>query len=185
MDLEAVESALRTALHQAGASGLSELLQYAAPAPRQRQLPCPCGHQAQYQALRSKPLLTVLGPARVSRPYYLCSQCHHGQFPADVELDIENTEFSPGVRRMQAAVGQEVPFDPASSSPACSGRFAEPTPSSPSAAATSTAGSRTTGRPAVRPDLHFYVFYVARPGCSTVSTFSVVIQPSSTVVCVL
>jgi Uncharacterised protein family (UPF0236) len=111
MDLEAVESAFRTALHQAGASGLSELLQYEAPAPQQRQLPCPCGHHAQYQALRSKPVLTVLGPARVSRPYYLCSQCHHGQFPADVELDIKNTEFSPGVRRMQAAVGQEVPFD--------------------------------------------------------------------------
>src|SRR5208282_1844596 len=30
--------------------------------------------------------------------------------PADVELDIENTEFSPGVRRMQALVGQQVPF---------------------------------------------------------------------------
>jgi hypothetical protein len=29
----------------------------------------------------------------------------------DVELDIENTEFSPGVRRMQAIVGQEAPFD--------------------------------------------------------------------------
>jgi hypothetical protein len=36
---------------------------------------------------------------------------HHGQFPADVELDIVNTEFSPGVRRMQALVGQEAPFD--------------------------------------------------------------------------
>ena len=33
-----------------------------------------------------------------------------GQFPADVELDIEDTELSPGVRRMQAVVGQEAPF---------------------------------------------------------------------------
>ena len=111
MDLEAVENAFRTALHQAGASGLSELLQYPAPAPQQHQLPCPCGHHAQYQALRSKPLLTVLGRARVSRPYYLCSRCHHGQFPADVELDIQNTELSPGVCRMLAAVGQGAPFD--------------------------------------------------------------------------
>ena len=31
--------------------------------------------------------------------------------PADVELDIENTEVSPGVRRMQAVVGQASPFD--------------------------------------------------------------------------
>jgi hypothetical protein len=36
---------------------------------------------------------------------------HHGHFPADVERDIENTEFSPGVRRMQAMVGQGGPFD--------------------------------------------------------------------------
>jgi hypothetical protein len=28
-----------------------------------------------------------------------------------VELDIENTEFSPGVRRLQAVVGQDAPFD--------------------------------------------------------------------------
>jgi hypothetical protein len=47
----------------------------------------------------------------VSRPYYVCQQCHAGQFPADIELDIESTEFSPGVRRMQAVVGQEAPFD--------------------------------------------------------------------------
>ena len=111
MDLEAVENAFRSALHQAGAAGLSELLEYPAPAPQQRRLPCPCGSQAQYQTLRSKPVLTVLGPARVSRPYYLCSQCHHGQFPADTELDIQDTEVSPGVRRMMALVGQEAPFE--------------------------------------------------------------------------
>ena len=111
MDLEAVENAFRSALHQAGAAGLSELLEYPAPVGQQRQLPCPCGQHAQYQALRSKPVLTVLGPARVSRPYYLCAQCHQGQFPADAELDIEQTEISPGVRRMMAMVGQQAPFD--------------------------------------------------------------------------
>jgi len=110
-DLEAIESAMRAALHQAGAVALSELLQFAAPGADQRQLPCRCGHHAQYQEVRSKPVLTIVGPVRLSRPYYLCSRCHVGQFPVDVELDIENTEFSPGVRRMQALVGQQVPFD--------------------------------------------------------------------------
>ena len=47
----------------------------------------------------------------VSRPYYLCGHCHRGQFPADAELDIAQTEYSPGVRRMQAVVGQQAPFD--------------------------------------------------------------------------
>ncbi|MGA7919477.1 MAG: ISKra4 family transposase [Candidatus Acidiferrales bacterium] len=110
-DLEAVESALRAALHQAGAAALTELLQFEAPAAEQRQLSCGCGHHTQYQEIRCKPILTMVGPVRISRPYYLCSRCHAGQFPVDVELDIENTEFSPGVRRMQALVGQETPFD--------------------------------------------------------------------------
>jgi len=109
-DLEAVENTLRSALHQAGAVALSELLQYETPAPDQRQLPCPCGHHAQYEELRSKSVLTVVGQVRISRPYYLCSQCHQGQFPADVELDVRNTELSPGVRRMLAVVGAAVPF---------------------------------------------------------------------------
>ena len=102
---------VRSALHQAGAAALTKLLQFPAPADDQRRLPCRCGHWAHYRGLRSKPLLTAVGPAEVSRPYYLCRHCHTGQFPADAELDIEDTEFSPRVRRMQAAVGQEIPFE--------------------------------------------------------------------------
>jgi hypothetical protein len=111
LDLEAVEMLVRSALHQAGAAALTELLQFPAPAAEQRRLRCHCGHSASYRGLRSKPVLTAVGPVEVSRPYYLCSHCHTGQFPADAELDIEDTEFSPGVRRMQATVGQEVPFE--------------------------------------------------------------------------
>jgi hypothetical protein len=111
LDLEAIEVAVRSAMHQAGAAALTELLHFPIPAAGQRTLPCSCGQQTGYRELRSKQVLTVVGPVEVSRPYYLCSHCHTGQFPADLELDIENTEFSPGVRRMQAVVGQEAPFD--------------------------------------------------------------------------
>jgi len=103
--------AVRSAMHQAGAAALTELLQFPVPVADRRTLACSCGQQASYRGLRSKPVLTAVGQVKVSRPYYLCSHCHAGQFPADVELDIENTEFSPGVRRMQAVVGQETPFD--------------------------------------------------------------------------
>ena len=111
LDLEAIEMAMRSALHQAGAAALSELLCFAAPTAEQHTLPCGCGQQAHYRELRSKTILTAVGKVKVSRPYYLCPHCHNGQFPADVELDIQDTEFSPGVRRMQAVVGQEAPFD--------------------------------------------------------------------------
>jgi hypothetical protein len=103
--------AVRSAMHHAGATALSELLQFPAPASEQRTLPCACGHRAHYRELRSKPVLTAVGKVQVSRPYYLCPHCHAGQFPTDAELDIENADFSPGVRRMQAMVGQDAPFD--------------------------------------------------------------------------
>jgi hypothetical protein len=109
IDLEAIEMAVRSAMHRAGAAALTELLQFPAPAAGQRTAACPCGHQAHYRELRSKPILSAVGRVEVSRPYYLCWHCHTGQFSADVELDIENTEFSPGVRRMHAVVGQGLP----------------------------------------------------------------------------
>jgi hypothetical protein len=111
MDLEATEMVVRSGMHQAGAALLTRLLCLACPAADRRTIPCGCGSQAHYRELRSKSLLTAVGQVEVLRPYYLCPHCHEGQFPADVELDIENTEFSPGVRRMQAMVGQEAPFD--------------------------------------------------------------------------
>ncbi len=111
LDLEAVEMAVRSSMHQAGAAVLDQLLEFDPPSWEQRQLPCACGHTARYVELRSKSVLTAVGTAECVRPYYLCEHCHRGQFPLDLELDIENTELSPGVRRMLAAVGQEGPFE--------------------------------------------------------------------------
>jgi hypothetical protein len=110
LDLEAVEMAVRCSVHQAGSAVLSQLLEFDPPISEHRQLPCSCGHTARYVELRSKPVLTAVGKAECLRPYYLCEHCHRGQFPVDVQLDIENTELSPGVRRMLAAVGHEAPF---------------------------------------------------------------------------
>lgn len=98
-------------MHQVGASALTQLLQFDPPGPEERELPCPCGHTAKYLGLRSKPVLTAVGQAQCLRPYYLCEDCHQGQFPVDVDLDIADTELSPGVRRMMAVVGHEAAFD--------------------------------------------------------------------------
>ena len=106
---------VRSAMHHAGATALTELLRFTAPPADQHTIACGCGQQAHYRELRSKPVLTVVGEVEVCRPYYLCPHCHSGQFPADIELDIENSELSPGVRRMQAVVGQGAPFDQAAS----------------------------------------------------------------------
>jgi Uncharacterised protein family (UPF0236) len=102
---------VRSAMHRAGATALTELLRFPVPDSDHHAVACGCGRQAHYRELRAKPVLTAVGTVNVTRPYYLCPHCHVGQFPADVELDIENTEMSPGVRRMQALVGQEAPFE--------------------------------------------------------------------------
>ena len=101
----------RATLHQAGAAALTQLLQFPEPAAGRRSITCPCGHQARYRELRSRRLLTALGEVELARPWYLCSHCHNGQCPVDRQLDVENRDCSPGVRRMQATVGQDAPFD--------------------------------------------------------------------------
>ena len=110
LDLEAAEMAIRSTVHQTGADAVTELLRLSPPEEAQRSIPCTCGGAAKYEGMRSRSILTVVGWARIDRPYYLCPLCHTGQFPADVELDIDNTDFSPGVRRMLAAVGGVAPF---------------------------------------------------------------------------
>ena len=96
-------------MHRAGAAALSHLLNAGPPA--QTSLPCSCGQTAQYKELRSKPILTVVGPVSYQRPYYVCAHCHHAPNPTDAALGVERQEFSPGVRRMMAVVGSEAPFD--------------------------------------------------------------------------
>jgi hypothetical protein len=102
--------AIRSTVHQTGADAVTELLRLSQPDDDHRSIPCTCGRIARYEEMRSRPILTVVGWARIDRPYYLCPVCHTGQFPADVELDIDKTDFSPGVRRMLAAVGGVAPF---------------------------------------------------------------------------
>lgn len=109
LDLEAVETLVRGSMHHAGASILGRLL--SAPAVQANPAPCACGHTARYHDTRSRRLLTMLGPVEFQRGYFVCPRCRQGQSPRDRELDVEGTEFSPGVRRMMAAVGADSSFE--------------------------------------------------------------------------
>jgi len=99
---------VRDSMHHAGASALSRLLSMSVgPA---AETPCACGQVARYHDTRSKQLRSVVGPVSIERAYYVCPHCHRGQSPLDRTLDVEGTEYSPGVRRMIAAVGSESSF---------------------------------------------------------------------------
>jgi hypothetical protein len=108
LDLEAVETLVRGSMHRAGASILGRLL--SAPAAQSSPALCGCGHRPRFHDTRSRRLLTMLGSVEFQRGYFVCPHCHQGQSPRDRELDVEGTEFSPGVRRMMAAVGSEASF---------------------------------------------------------------------------
>ena len=102
---------MRAAMHRAGATALSQLLRCDPPGRDKREILCRCGQKARYREMRSRRILTAVGQVEFLRPWYLCPQCHHGQFPADAGFDIDGTDLSPGVRRMLALVGAEAPFD--------------------------------------------------------------------------
>lgn len=96
-------------MHRAGAALLSHVLSQERPVVPS--IVCPCGGQAHYRSQRRRRVLTAVGEAEIERAYYYCSQCHQGQCPRDRELDILDTDYSPGVRRMRSAVGSETSFD--------------------------------------------------------------------------
>jgi hypothetical protein len=108
-DMEAVEIATRAAAHQLGAVVLQNLLNAAASFPAD--VPCGCGKHARFHAVRSKQVVSVVGPLTIERPYYVCAHCHRGHCPRDAELDLVGTQYSPGVRRMMAVVGSDSSFD--------------------------------------------------------------------------
>ncbi len=101
--------ATRTASHQLGARLVEKLL--SAPTEFEREVSCSCGQKARFHQMRPKQLLTILGPIAIQRPYYVCPACGSGQSPRDAELDVQATEYSPGVRRMLAVVGGEMSFE--------------------------------------------------------------------------
>ncbi len=68
------------------------------------------GEVFEFKEYRDKMVLTVLGPVTIQRAYYYDKQAAKGYCPKDVTLDIAETSFSPGVRRMMAKAGAYRPF---------------------------------------------------------------------------
>ncbi len=110
VDLEAWETALRAAVLAAGAHILSDLLRSLGSGRTDGPILCECGTRMESRGIRSKELLTLLGPVNYSRSRFQCPTCHRTRYPGDEALDIRDSTRSPGVRRMMARAGSQSTF---------------------------------------------------------------------------
>jgi hypothetical protein len=105
-----VENAVRVAVHAAGAEVLETVLEKVGVGRRETTLRCRCGRVMESRGLATKTLFTLLGEVRFARSAYRCPACGRRRYPGDEELDVVNTRYSPGVRRLTSDLASDVPF---------------------------------------------------------------------------
>jgi len=76
-----------------------------------------CNSEMKNIGKRSKELISLLGNGKIKRRYFKCTnpECKNHSFPKDIRLNIENTSFTPGVRRVMAKTASDSSFQKASS----------------------------------------------------------------------
>ena len=62
------------------------------------------------QGLKTKELLTILGPVSYARSMFQCPACNATRYPGDEALDVVGTTRSPGLRRLMARAGSQSTF---------------------------------------------------------------------------
>src|SRR5258708_6817949 len=118
-DFEAWENLVLQAARQGGAGVLGTLLRHwQQHAPREVIL-CRCGQRLASRGRPRKGLVTPLGRGPFPPPFYQCPPCSQGRFPDDERLDIVQTTYSPGVRRLMARAGSQSQFAQAAADLRC------------------------------------------------------------------
>jgi len=110
VDLEALETAVRGAVHAEGAKVLEDLLTAVGVGRRDAAVRCRCGAVMDSRGVKTKSVLTLLGGIRFARSAYRCPVCGKMRHPGDEELDVVKTRYSPGVRRLVSDFGSDAPF---------------------------------------------------------------------------
>jgi hypothetical protein len=110
--MEALEQGMRAASLADGANALKILLEKI-DEHTPGMVACPkCGAAMGSLGRRTKELVTMLGEIDYDRSYYACTcpGCDGRIFPKDNLLDVKNTSFSPGVRRLMSRCGARDSF---------------------------------------------------------------------------
>ena len=118
-DFEAWESLMLQAARQGGAGVFGTLLSHWQQHAGKEVIRCQCGRRMNSRGRRGKKLLTTLGPVPFGRSFYQCDQCQESRFPDDERLDIVQTTYSAGVRRLMARAGSQTQFEQAAEDLLC------------------------------------------------------------------
>ncbi len=110
MDLEALETAVRSAVLQAGAGVLESFLEGVGCGRRDEAVRCSCGARMVSRGCKAKTLKTMLAEIKWLRSMFQCPHCGTIRYPGDEELDVVNTSRSPALRRQVARLGAKEPF---------------------------------------------------------------------------
>lgn len=107
------EKELRRRLLQLGARMLEESLRLALhDGYRGSRDHCPkCGSRGRFVNYRPRTITSLVQEIRIRRAYYHSASCGHGWVPLDVDLGLEGTSFSPGVRESICLLDAQVPFE--------------------------------------------------------------------------
>jgi hypothetical protein len=111
IDLEALETAVRRQALLLAARAVEQRFNADYSDASDSRVPCPCGKCARYAGRREKTFSSVLGPLKLDRAYFHCSDCGHGFCPRDRQLGLDSTALTPGVMRMVGTVGAMVSFE--------------------------------------------------------------------------
>ena len=70
---------------------------------------CPhCGQTAEFHSHREHTSLSLVGPVRYRRAYYLCRRCGKGLFPFDREAGLTARALTPALERVASLAGVEI-----------------------------------------------------------------------------
>ena len=110
-DLEALESAVRSAALGKAAHMFGTFMTAVGAATPEQPIVCPeCAERMVCTGPRSKQILTMLGRVSYTRARYRCPSCKSVAYPGDEALDVAGISRSPGVRRQAARLGAKEPF---------------------------------------------------------------------------
>jgi hypothetical protein len=105
-----IEERLRESVQAVGRQCLEQLLQGLETKYPAGEVACDCGGTAQHRYRRAGTVLSHFGRVRYRRHYYVCGDCHRGQYPLDQQLGIQPGQVSGLLSSELALLGVQTAF---------------------------------------------------------------------------